>query len=256
MSDKAVETPELVQVAAGLYVRQEIDNCTWIDLGGSAVVVDALEHRCKGGMVIGAIRDTLGDTPVEHVLNTHTHPDHVALNADFQEQFGADIINARTSDIPDEGLTFEGERRSVRMIPMGGCHTPEDCIVEVMPDRVLLSGDLFGWGMIPVVGPLRSAKAELLERIYERMIDFDAGAVIPGHGPLATTDHLRRWPAYFRNLVRQVADACAAGRKDAEILSDLGPPDDMQDWWRLAEWKHDRNVRIVLQAVRKGRLGV
>ncbi|MBS3734580.1 MAG: MBL fold metallo-hydrolase [Phycisphaerae bacterium] len=255
MPDTAAETPKIITVADGLGVRQEVDNCTWIDLGGYAVVVDALEHRHKAADVIAAVRDGLGEVPVRYVINTHTHYDHVALNPDFQEQFGAEIVNHSTRDIPPEGLTFRGSRRPAQMIPAGGCHTDGDCVVWVPSDRTLLTGDLFGWGVLPLTQPLRPELAQHLEATYEWLIAFEPETVIPGHGPLATGEHLARWLAYFRSLVEHISEACRCDQTDKEILASTAPPADMRHWWRFADWKHDRNVRVVLRAVRRGGLG-
>ncbi|MFW6132795.1 MAG: MBL fold metallo-hydrolase [Planctomycetota bacterium] len=255
MTDADPETPKVVAIADGFGVRQEVDNCTWIDLGDQAVVVDALEHRDKADDVVAAIRDGLGETPVRYVLNTHTHYDHIALNPVFQERFGAEIINHETADIPADGLTFRGSRRSIRMIPVGGCHTEGDCVVWVRSERALLTGDLFGWGMLPVTEPLTEELAQRVENACRRLIAFQPETVIPGHGPLATGEHLERWLTYFHELIDRIAESCRRGRPDKEILAAARPPADMRDWWRFTDWKHDRNVRIVLRAVRRNGLG-
>jgi len=245
------ETPEIVQVAEGFYVRQAIDNTAWMDIGGGAVVVDALEQPELEGEVLGAIADTLGDTPVRHVLNTHTHYDHVALNPAFERR-GARIVNARTAEIPPEGLWLEGPRRRVQMLPMPGCHTREDCVVWVPDDRALFVGDIFGWGLIPLMAQLDAEAAQHLLDTYARLIAFDAATVIPGHGPLCTTAELRRWVAYFGWLRDQVAEAIAAGKDDFQIA--VAPPEDMHGWWRFLQWKHEDSVTKMVTAVRAGAL--
>jgi len=245
------ETPEIIQVAEGFYVRQAIDNTAWIDLGGGAVVVDALEQPELEGEVLGAIADTLGDTPVRHVLNTHTHYDHVALNPAFERR-GAAIVNVQTTEIPAEGLWLEGPRRRVQMLPMPGCHTREDCVVWVPGDRALFVGDIFGWGLIPLMTRLNAETAQHLRDTYARLIAFDAATVIPGHGPLCTTAELRRWVAYFGWLRDQVAQAIAAGKDDFQIAGAVAPPEDMHSWWRFLQWKHEDSVTKMVTALRTG----
>lgn len=245
------ETPEIIQVAEGFYVRQAIDNTAWIDIGGGAVVVDALEQPDLEGEVLGAIADTLGDTPVRHVLNTHTHYDHTALNPAFERR-GATIVNARTTEIPPEGLWLEGPRRRVQMLPMPGCHTREDCVVWVPEDRALFAGDIFGWGLIPLMTQLDAETAQHLLDTYARLIAFDAATVIPGHGPLCTTVELRRWVTYFGWLRDQVSQAIAAGKDDSQIAAAIAPPEDMRGWWRFLQWKHEDSLTKMVTAVRRG----
>lgn len=250
------DTPKIEKVGEGFFVRVALDNIAWIDLGGYALVVDALEQPQLEKEIFEAIASTLGDLPVRYLLNTHTHGDHVALNAAFQRRFGTEIVNQRTARIPPEGRWFEGPRRRVQMLPLPGCHTREDCVVWVPHDKALCVGDIFGWGLINLSSGLDDDTARLLVDTHARMIEFGADVVIPGHGPLCTTAELRRWVEYFRWLGREVSRACAEGKSDRQILRQLSPPEDMNHWWRLLQWKHEDSLRKVLSAVRGGWGGI
>lgn len=248
------DTAKIITVAEGFYVRQEVDNMGWIDLGDCVLVVDALEQANLEEEVFEAISSTVGDKPVRYVLNTHTHYDHIALNPAFAKRCGAEIVNQSDNPIPDEGRWFEGPRRRVQMLPMPGAHTREDCLVWCPDDNAVFVGDIFGWGLVPLIIQLRDDTAALVLAIFRRLIDMNAAVVIAGHGPLCTTDELRRWVAYFEWLTRQTADACAAGKSEDEIRDMLTPPDDMTSWWRFLAWKHEDSVEKVIKAVCSGAL--
>lgn len=252
MNTDSTDSPKLVTLAHGFHVRQAIDNITWIDMGDWALVVDALEQPELETEVFDAIAATLGDKPVRYVINTHTHYDHVALNAAFQRRFGAEIINQKTSSIPVEGRWFEGAGRRVQILPMPGCHTDEDCILWAPEDNALLVGDIFGWGIIPLVVNLRTNTARLLRDRYARLIAYNAAVVIPGHGPLCATAELKRWREYFDWLCAEVARTIASGMTDAQIMDQIAPPEDMKSWWRFLAWKHEDSLSKVLKATRKG----
>jgi glyoxylase-like metal-dependent hydrolase (beta-lactamase superfamily II) len=254
MPGDVAETPTVVTVSDGLYVRQAVDNIAWIDLGGFAVVVDALEQPELEQEVFQAIRSTVGGVPVRFVLNTHGHYDHTALNDAFRREFGAQIVSQRAGGIPPEGRWFQGPRRKVHMFPLPGCHTDEDCCAWVEPDKALFVGDIFGWGLIPLSTDLNDKTAGLLRDTYARLIGLDAAVVIPGHGPVCTTAELRRWVEYFNWLIERVEQACRAGGSDAQIMERVRPPDDMKTWWRFLQWKHQDSLSKVLGAVRRGRL--
>jgi cyclase len=245
------DMPKIITVGEGFYVRQEVDNMAWIDLGEFAIVVDALERAKLEQEVFEAIHSTLGDKPIHYVLNTHTHRDHTALNKPFQRRCGAEIINQKTSRIPDDGRWFDGSHRRVQMLPMPGCHTDKDIVVWVPDDRALFVGDIFGWGLIPC-GSLDAPMAKGLVDTYQRLIAFDAETVIPGHGPLCSTAELERWVEYFSWLCDEVA--ATGGKKDKQLAKLLPPPDDMRHWWRFLDWKHEDSLNKVASAVRKGRL--
>jgi len=254
MSVEAVETPTIVTVAEGFHVRQAVDNMGWIDLGGFAVVVDALEQAHLESEVFDAIADTLGRVPIRYVLNTHAHYDHTALNDAFRRRCGAQVVGLATGGVPDGGRWFEGDRRRVQMLPTPGCHTPEDCCIWAPAEKALFVGDLFGWGLIPLTGSLDDAGFGRLMETYDLLIGFGAETVIPGHGPLASNDELKRQQRYYRRLVERVAAGRAEGRTDAEIADEVACPDDMADWWRFRQWKHADSVSKVIAAVRAGRL--
>ena len=224
---------EIIVLGDGFGVRQEVDNIGWIDLGKEALVIDAHEDASVEKEVIAAIEQGLGGSPVRWILNTHTHYDHVVLNAAFRSRWGAEILNRRS--IPADGRWFEGDLRRVHMIPLDSGHSSDDCVIWVPDEKVLFTGDIFGWGLIPIVGSINDDTAAVLLAAYEKLISFEADTVVPGHGPLCTTDHLRRWVEYFDRL-----------RKNPVGASD--PPDDMRHWWRFLEWKHERNVELMARS--------
>ena len=43
MDDPGAE-PKVLTVAERFWIRQEVDNVAWIDMGGQAIVIDTLEH--------------------------------------------------------------------------------------------------------------------------------------------------------------------------------------------------------------------
>ncbi len=254
MTTDPADVPKIITVGEGFQVRQAIDNIVWIDMGEYAIVVDALEEAHLADEVFAAIASALGDTPVRYLLNTHTHYDHVALNSAFRRRYGTEIIDQANTPAPPEGRWFEGSRRRLQWIPMTGCHTAEDCVAWVPDDRALLVGDIFGYGLIPLTVNLREDSARLLVETYNRLIEFDADVVIPGHGPLCTTATLTRWVEYFHWLRERIGELVAAGAKDKKILAEMAPPEDMKSWWRFLKWKHEDSVSKVLKSIRRGRL--
>ena len=245
MKADPTDTPKVVTVAEGCWVRVAVDNIAWIDLGEFAIVIDALEQAHLADEVFRAIAQTLGDKPIRYLLNTHTHYDHTALNSAFKKRFGTEIVSAATGRLGPDGRWFEGTLRRVQMLHMPGCHTAEDCAVWVPQDRTLFVGDIFGWGLIPLSGPLTAKSLKLLEDTYGRLIAFDAATVVPGHGPLCTTAELKRQLSYYHWLIEQARQAA-----DAEIA----PPADMHHWWRFLDWKHQDSAAKATAAVRAGQL--
>ena len=249
----AADEPKLIELTDFAYVRQEIDNMGWLDLGGVTVIVDALEKEDAAADVLRMLDETVRCDSIRYVCNTHTHYDHTALNPLFENEFGAAIINAGTCCIPAEGRWISGDTRSVQLLPLPDCHTHEDCVVWFPDAATLFIGDIFGWGLIPR-GRMTADIAGHISETYRRLIVFDADHVVPGHGPLCGTTELQRWLEYFEWLPGAVRSAAAESDDKDAVLAAVPVPDDMSDWWRFRAWKHENNVDKVYRAVQAGRL--
>ncbi|HHH76051.1 MAG TPA: hypothetical protein ENL03_03385, partial [Phycisphaerae bacterium] len=68
MMPDSIETPKVIKIADGFYVRQEIDNIAWIDLGGYTLIIDTLEHVEKASAVLAAMAESIGDTSIRYIL--------------------------------------------------------------------------------------------------------------------------------------------------------------------------------------------
>jgi glyoxylase-like metal-dependent hydrolase (beta-lactamase superfamily II) len=255
MSDP-LETPELRELAEGVFLRQAVDNIAWVDLGGELLVIDTGE--AAPGLaedVLKMIDQTTGQPPAVTVVNTHTHYDHVGLNETFAAR-GARIVNAETHPMDDDGLELTGQRRKAWLFPTPGVHTDTDCCLLLQPDSILFVGDLFGWGLCPPNGPLTDTLARKIDATCQRLIDLHAQTVVPGHGPACTNAELIRWREYFHWLIETIGQHVAAGMRDADIIATVEPPADMQHWWRFVQWKHQNSVEKVLALLRTGWTGL
>lgn len=254
MQNDPMTTPELKTIATRLWVRQAVDNISWFDLGDGAAIVDTGEaHSGLAEDVEEMLEETLGETPLKYLLNTHTHYDHTGLNDRLKQQYGLAVINGRDERLAGgDDLTLGGPGRTARMFHTGGVHTAEDCCIHLPEDSVLFVGDLFGWGLVPVNGHLVCEKADRIVDIYNDLIALDAATVIPGHGPNCSTAELERWLEYFRWLSKGTVVGVQQGLTDEDIARQLPPPEDMTDWWRLVDWKHKNSVGKVLELARSG----
>jgi cyclase len=255
MDAAAVDRPKLLCPVPGCFVRQEVDNISWVDMGPYLLVIDALERPELTREVLAAIEHTAPGKPIRAVINTHTHHDHVALNEVFRRRFGAQIVNAETHVIPPAGLTWTEGARRLEVHAAPGCHTDEDLFVWLPAERLLFVGDIFGWGLIPWDHCLDRTRFSLIVSTYCRLAELEPAVVVPGHGPLCTAAELRRWVEYITALLDEVRRLChedSAGR--LVDTGSLAPPDNMRHWWRFAKWKHADSVSKLVHAVTHGRL--
>jgi cyclase len=248
------EPNKVFEIRPYLWTRNAVDNSVWADLGDGVAVIDGLEETEMAPVIEQAIAETAGK-PMKWLVNTHWHPDHIACNPIWAAK-GVTVIahesmGPATSErdgkpdivFPDR-YTLKGSERQIGIEWLGGTHTPWDSVVYFPWCKVLHIADLFGWGMIPL-GQMDLAKVPRLREVLNRVLQYDADILIPGHGPLLTPDHIRRWLAYFEEMLERVPAEARRGKAPAQILEETPPPADMRDWWKFTDWKHARNVELL-----------
>lgn len=251
------EEGKIRPLAAGVFLRSAVDNSLWADLGDGVVVVDGLEEPSLASVIRDAVRETTNKA-IRWAVNTHWHRDHIACYPAWARE-GATIIAHETAapttpardGQPDitfkDRYTLRGATRQVELEWVGGTHTQNDTVVWFPWARVLHVGDLFGWGLIPL-STMTPATVNRLREVYERLLQYDAKIVVPGHGPTLTTAELRRFLKYFNDMVARVPSLCRAGRTLEAVSREVPPPDDMRTWWRFLDWKHAHNLERLCQA--------
>lgn len=249
---------EIREIGPGVYIRQGLDNCVWADLGSGTLVIDTLEEPELAEVIKKAVDETVGK-PVKWVINTHWDGDHIAGNPTFAKE-GATVIahescaekTAARDGNPDITYTdryvLEGDGREARVEWLGGTHTEADSIVHLPWARVLHVADLFGWGLFMQRGDTPEKTARTREAV-DRILTYDVDVIVCGHGPTLTPDHVRRYRDYFNDLWERVPALAQSGNGVEEIQKEIPVPDDMKDWFRLPDWKHDRNIERIVESL-------
>jgi glyoxylase-like metal-dependent hydrolase (beta-lactamase superfamily II) len=236
----------------------------WADLGGGTLVIDTLEEPQLAETIKAAVAETVGK-PVKWVINTHWDGDHIAGNPTFARE-GATVIahescaekTGASDGQPDitytdsyilKGEPVDGEAREARIEWLGGTHTPADSVVHLPWARVLHVADLFGWGLFMQRGDTPE-KTTRTREILDRLLSYtDVDVVVCGHGPTLTMDEIRRYRDYFNTMWETVPALAGQGKSVEEIQATVPVPGDMGDWWRLPDWKHDRNVERIVESL-------
>lgn len=141
-------------------------------------------------------------------------------------------------------LTFEdrldlhiGDRR-VELHHLGiAAHTTNDVVVWLPDERVLFTGDLAFNGGTPFV--LMGSVAGTLVAL-DRLVEFDAEVIVPGHGPPGGPELLSTMGAYVRLVQEHAEAAYRAGASPLEAARqlELGSFAELTDAERLAGNMH------------------
>lgn len=129
------------------------------------------------------------------------------LGTFLKQNFGSftfdDIDLVLPTDTFVDKMTVTVGTKNVELVQVGPAHTPGDVIAYVPEDGAVFAGDILFNGSHPVIWagpPSRWIDA------CDLILSWDPETIVPGHGPMATQDDVRRLRDYFVTLLELGAD--------------------------------------------------
>lgn len=272
---------EIAQISPGAFVRLGEMSLPSPENGGatanigfiigqeSVAVIDTGGSLCDGLKFREAIRQRTG-LPIEYVINTHGHPDHVFGNAAFasdastiighrnlpaalgergehylqsyDRQVGSPNMNGTRLITPGklvaDRLTVDlgGRELVIRAYP--AAHTNNDLTVFDRQSGTLWTGDLVFLDHVPVLdGSISGWLAVMTE-----LMQHEATRIVPGHGPVSA-----KWPEAGENQRRYLERLAADLRRAISAGTSIGQAADHaveseRSKWQLFDSYNRRNA--------------
>jgi cyclase len=127
-----------------------------------------------------------------------------------------------TTLIDDDGAALDAGGIEVRLLSLGPAHTAGDVAVHLPELGVVFTGDLLFNQCTPIGW---EGTAQQWMAALDELASLDCATVVPGHGPLGTTDDLLAMRDYLGYVFEEARTHFDAGRTPLEASQriELGP---------------------------------
>ncbi len=263
------------ELAAGLYMLEGVGGFAGGNLGllvgedGVVLIDDGIPP------VIDEIQeaiDELTGEPIEFLINTHVHGDHIGGNETFGKE-GATIVahdnlrrrmvsegvSGRSGKVPapedalpvvtfSDSVTFHLNGRGAFVFHVSKAHTDGDAVIHFRDDNVIHAGDVMFNGMFPFIDLDSGGSVEGYIAAQKRILELadEATKIIPGHGPVAARKDLAAAIAMLEESWKRIQELVAAGKSEDEILA----ADPLADYGESWSWAFITTERMTRQLAR------
>lgn len=265
------------ELTTGLYMLEGVGGFTGGNLGlsigddGVFLIDDGLPPLTDE--LLEAVAE-LTDSPIEFLINTHVHGDHIGGNEALAQK-GATIVahdNLRSRLLADgvtteageaaapegalpvltfsDSLTFHLNGRDAFVFHVERAHTDGDAVIHFRDDNVIHTGDVLFNRLFPFidldsggsVGGFLAAQKQILA------LANDETQIIAGHGPVASRQDLAAAIDMLEDSFGRVRSLVEAGKTEEEILAE-NPLADYHDEWNWGFITTERMTRTLLRAL-------
>jgi cyclase len=244
------------QVVPGIYLLQGAND---VFAGGNITLMvgdeynvlidDGLEPYAPA-LLEAASR--LAGAPIDFVINTHVHGDHVGGNAALAGT-GAVIFahdNIRKRLLPDakdaggkaglpvitfsDGMTFYINGHEAHVFHVPAAHTDGDAVIQFRDINVIHAADVHFNYLFPFIDLDNGGSVAGFLAAERQVLDLadDKTIIIPGHGPLATKADLQASLDMLVDARARVKKLVAQGMSKEAVLAanPLAPYHDKWNW--------------------------
>ena len=227
---------QIVPVRGGLYMLVGAGGNITVQLGPDGILLVDTQFLTMAERDLSALR-TLSSEPIDYLVNTHGHSDHIGGNAYFRNAASGLHIVAHEEALrhmqqagftsewwPTElyssshkSLRYNGE--TISLLHQPAAHTSGDTIVVFESSRVLSGGDIYNGEIYPFIDRWKGGSLDGLLAGLDRLVELmtpGAGEaadalLVPGHGEIATVEEVAAYRDMVHTIAMRVEAMIAAG---------------------------------------------
>ena len=212
--------------------------------------------------------DELAGRPIDFVVNTHIHGDHVGSNASLAEN-GAVIFahhNLRKRLVEDpgpaggvgglpvvtfaDGVHFHLNDQQVHVFHVKDAHTDGEAAVHLRGSDVIVAGDLHFNYMCPFIDLDSGGSVKGYLAGMQKLIKMagEETVIIPGHGDIANRDDLQAAVDMLVDAEKRVEALVNEGKSADEVVA-ANPLADYHDEWNWGFITTERMTRTIYRSL-------
>lgn len=254
------------EVAPGLYMLEGQGGFAGGNLGlitgedGVVLIDDGVEPLVA--VTVAAVEALTGD-PVDFVINTHAHGDHIGANATLHNM-GATVVahenlrrqmeneDATRDALPEltfaDSMTFHLNGHTAKVFHVSRAHTDGDSVIHFPEVNVIHTGDVLFNKLFPFIDLDSGGSLEGFIAGQKRIVALanDETKIIPGHGVLATREDVQASIDMLENARDRVSALIDAGKSMDEVVAENPLADYGADW----SWGFINTERMTQQLYR------
>ncbi len=265
------------EVTPGIFMLEGQGGFTGGNLGlligddGVVLIDDGLEPLAD--KTLAAVSEISRD-PVDFVINTHVHGDHLGGNEAFhragatiishdntrlrlleQDEAGAGDGTAMAKEVLPQitfsrSMTFHLNGHEAFVLHVPAAHTDGDAVIFIRDADVLHTGDVMFNGMFPFIDLEAGGSVPGYIAAQEDMLSL-AGPetrIIPGHGPIANKDDLQASLDMLVGARDRVQELINEGRSEEEVVA-ANPLAVYHDKWNWQFITTERMTRTLFRGL-------
>ena len=164
-------------------VQQHGDNFSYIIADNATQEAAVVDSSFNAGEITSILK--AGNLKLKYIINTHSHSDHTAGNAELRSTFNAKIVAYKLSRINSDIKVADGVVIPVGSIPVKVIHTPghtPDSICLLVDNQKLLTGDTLFVGECGRTDMLGGNSKNMYNSLFHKILKLnDHVEVYPGH---------------------------------------------------------------------------
>jgi len=238
------------KVKDNLYVIMGGGGNTAVYIIATGVVLVDTKLANYGQPILDKVK-SVTDKPITHIINTHTHGDHVGSNEFFpaaveivaQENTAANMVKmpafqdpAKKHGLADktfkDTLTLLAGAESIDLYYFGRAHTNGDTFVVFRDLRVMHAGDAFAGQNTPIMDTNNGGSGVdypgTLAKAAAGIKNVDA--VIPGHSAVTNWQGFLDYGEFMKSFVTSVQASAKAGKTAEQALADYTLPEKFKSY--------------------------